>query len=74
MAEKITASVDTDVADSYRSASTSERSKLDALVNLRLRAATESCGSLQQVMREVSRNAQRRGLTPEILKSILDHA
>ena len=72
MAEEITVSVDTDVADSYRSASTSDRRKLDVLVNLRLREATESRRSLQQVMREVSRNAQRRGLTPEMLKSILD--
>ena len=42
MAEQITVSVDTDVADSYRSASISDRRKLDALVNLRLREATES--------------------------------
>ena len=72
MAVQITVSVDADVADSYRSASTSDRRKLDTLVNLRLRDATESQRSLRQVMREVSRNAQRRGLTPEILKSILD--
>ena len=72
VADQITVSVDTDVADSYRSASTSDRRKLDALVNLHLREATESRRSLHQVMREVSRNAQRRGLTPEILKSILD--
>ena len=72
VAEQITVSVDTDVAASYRSASTSDRRKLDVLVNLRLREATESRRSLQQVMREISRNAQRRGLTPETLKSILD--
>ena len=72
MTEQITVSVDTDVADSYRSASTGDRRKLDVLVNLRLREATESKKSLQEVMREVSRNAQRRGLTPGILKSILD--
>ena len=72
MAEHITVSVDNDVADSYRSASFSDRRKLDVLVNLRLREATESRRSLQEVMREVSRHAQRRGLTPEILKSILD--
>lgn len=72
VAEQITVSVDTDVADSYRSASTSDRRKLDVLVNLRLREATESRRSLQQAMREVSQNAQRSGLTPEILKSILD--
>ena len=71
VAEQITVSVDTDVAASYRSASTSDRRKLDVLVNLRLREAMESRRSLQQVMREISRSAQRRGLTPETLKSIL---
>ena len=72
MTALITVLVDADVADNYLSASTSDRRKLDLLVNLRLREATESQGPLQQIMREVSRNARRRGLTPEVLKSILN--
>jgi hypothetical protein len=71
MAERITVSVDSDVAKLYRSASDKERRKLDLLVNLCLRDATESGKSLRDTMLEVSRNAQRRGLTPEILQSIL---
>ena len=72
MAERITVSVDSDVAKLYRSAfSDNERRKLDLLVNLCLRDATESGKSLRDTMLEVSRNAQRRGLTPEILQSIL---
>ncbi len=71
MAEQITVSVDADVANLYRSASDNERRKLDLLVNLRLRDATESAKSLRDIMLEISRNAQRRGLTPEILQSIL---
>ena len=71
MAERITVSVDPDVAKLYRSASDNERRKLDLLVNLCLRDATESGESLRDMMLEVSRNAQRRGLTPEILQSIL---
>jgi hypothetical protein len=71
MAERITVSVDSDVAKLYRSASDKERRKLDLLVNLRLRDATESGKSLRDTMLEISRNAQRRGLTPEILQSIL---
>ena len=71
MPEQITVSVDPDVAKLYRSASDNERRKLDMLVNLRLRDATESGKSLRDTMLEVSRNAQRRGLTPEILQSIL---
>ena len=72
MAEHITVSVDSDVAQFYRSASDNERRKLDLLVNLRLRDATESRNSLRDIMLRVSHNAQWRGLTPEILQSILD--
>ncbi len=72
MTEQITVSVDSDVANLYRSASNNERRKLDLLVNLRLRDATESGKSLRNTMLEISRNAQRRGLTPDILQSILD--
>ena len=72
MADQITVAVDPEVAEVYRSASDGERRKLDLLVNLRLREATESGRSLHAIMREISRDAQRRGLTPEILQSILD--
>jgi hypothetical protein len=72
MTEQITVSVDSDVANRYRSASNKERRKLDLLINLRLRDVTESGKSLRDTMLEISRNAQQRGLTPEILRSILD--
>lgn len=72
MAEQITVSVDPEVAEFYRSASDAERRKLDLLVSLRLRDAAVDGKSLEEVMDEISINAQRRGLTPEILKSILD--
>ena len=72
MADQITVTVDPEVADVYRSASGDERRKLDLLVNLRLREATESGRSLHAILLETSRDAQRRGLTPEILQSILD--
>ena len=71
MTEQITASVDSNVAERYRSASDEERCKLDLLVNLRLHDATTPGKPLRDVMREISRNAQRRGMTPEILQSIL---
>ena len=72
MTEKITVSVDSDVADIYRSASKKERRKLDLLIALRLRDAAESEESLQNIMQEISRNVQRRSLTPDILQAILD--
>lgn len=72
--EQITISVNTDVANAYRIASEEERSKLDLLVNLRLRDATRTKSSLKQIMAEISQNAQERGLTPDILQSILDES
>ena len=49
-----------------------DRGKLDLLVNLRLRDVTVSGTPLRDIMREISRNAQRHSLTPYILQSILD--
>ena len=74
LTEQITVSVDPEVAEIYRSASDEVRRKLEVLVNLRLRDATLSQRALRDVMREVSRNARQRGLTPEILQSILNEA
>lgn len=71
MAEQIIVSVDSDVAKRYRSASDHERRKLDLLVSLCLRDVTTSETSLRDTMLRISRNAQRRGLTPEILQSLL---
>ena len=71
MTDRITVAVDADVAQAYRSISKQDRKKLDLLVNLRLRDATRSSQSLREIMKEISRNAQERGLTPEILRSIL---
>jgi len=72
--EQITIFVNTDVANAYRIASEEERRKLDLLVNLRLRDATRTKSSLKQTMGEISQNAQERGLTPDILQSILDES
>jgi hypothetical protein len=71
-AEAITIQVDPESALVYRSASDEERRKLDLLLSLRLREVTRPGISLEDVMDELSRNAQSRGLTPAILQSILD--
>ena len=68
--DTITIAVDADVAQAYRTVSASDRRKLDLLVNLRLREATRSSQSLREIMQEISRSAQERGLTPEILRSL----
>ena len=70
--DTITVKVDAEVAERYRSASDMERRKMGLLVNLYLRDMMAPGRSLQETMAELSRKAQRRGLTPEILQSILD--
>jgi hypothetical protein len=72
--EQITVSVDSDVATAYRAASQSERQKLDLLVSLHLREVTRSRLSIKEIAADVSKKAQQRGLTPEILKNILDES
>jgi len=70
--EEITIRVDGESARAYRAASETDRRKLDLLMSLRLRDALRPGESLQEVMREMSRKSQDRGLTPEILESILN--
>ena len=71
-AEEITIRVDPQAASVYRSASDDERQRLDMLLSLRLSEATSGGQPLQQLMQDISRRAQKRGLTPEALKSMLD--
>jgi len=70
--EEITIRVDPKAARAYKSASEEDRRKLDLLLSLRLTDATRSPESLRKVMKDMSRKAQERGLTPEILRSALD--
>jgi predicted amino acid racemase len=69
--EEITIRVDPEVARAYRTAPEQERRKLDLLLSLRLQDALRPGGSLKDLMRDISRKAQERGLTPEILETIL---
>ena len=60
------------ISSRYRSGSESDRRKMDLLVHLGLHEVPDDGKSLQETMTEVGHNAQKRGLTPEILQSILD--
>ena len=71
-AESIRISVDPETARFYRTASEQERAKIDLLVRLRLRDVTRRSEALEDVMREVSRNARARGLTGETLWDLLE--
>lgn len=70
--DQITIRVDKEAADAYRAATEEERRKIDSLLNLRLRDATRSQVSIKTYMDEISRRAEERGLTPEILESLLN--
>lgn len=70
--EQITISVPAEAARIYRSVSREEQQKLEALMSLRLMDALDPPQSLEQVMREVSRAAQERGLTSELLQALLE--
>jgi hypothetical protein len=69
--EEITIRVDALVARVYRAASEQDRRRLDMLLSQRALDFLAD-RSLQDVMREISRKALMRGMTPEILASILD--
>jgi len=70
--QTITISLDPETARAYNSASPAEKRKMQALLSLWLRElAVSESRSLQQVLDEVGCKARDRGLTPEILESIL---
>ena len=69
--EEITIHVAPAAAQAYRQATEQDRKKLDILLSLRLQDALPPSGSLSDFMGEISRGAQERGLTPEILDAIL---
>jgi hypothetical protein len=71
----ITIPLDPETARAYDSAAPEEKRKMEALLSLWLRElAAGDYPSLQQVLDEVGRKAKARGLTPEILDSILKGA
>lgn len=68
----ITIPIDPETARAYDSAAPEEKRKIQALLSLWLRElATGDYPPLQQVLDDVGRKAKARGLTPEILDSIL---
>lgn len=65
--------VEPDIADAYNSASQQDQKKIQLLMGLWLRElTTQPSMSLTEVMDMISDRAQARGLTPEILESILN--
>ena len=68
----ITIEVDSNAAKIYAAATPEEQWKMQVLLSLRLRDLTiKPRRSLREVMDEIGAEAEARGLTPEILESIL---
>lgn len=70
--ETITLEIDSEAAQAFKAVSANEREKLQVLLGIWLKefARTDSA-SLKTTMDEMSEKARGRGLTPEILESIL---
>jgi hypothetical protein len=68
----ISLEVDADVARAYSSAPPKDRRKLQLLLGLRLRELTaHHARPLKEVMDDIGRQAEARGLSPEILELLL---
>ncbi|MBX9625188.1 MAG: hypothetical protein K2X82_15380 [Gemmataceae bacterium] len=68
----ISLEVDPDTARRYAAAPADEQQKLRLLLLLRLRELTAGpARPLQQVMDDIGRAAEARGLTPEVLEGLL---
>jgi hypothetical protein len=64
--------LDPQTAQAYNAADAEEKRKIQALVGIWVRELTaKDARSLEEIMDEVGQKAQERGLTPEILDSIL---
>lgn len=71
--ETITLKIDSEAARAFKASSVAEQEKIEALLGIWLKEyARADRLSLKETMDEISRKAQSRGLTPEVLKSILE--
>jgi len=70
--ETISITVDADAAQSFCDASPEERRKLELLLRVRLRELTLGrVRPLKEMMDHIGTDAEAKGLTPEILESML---
>jgi hypothetical protein len=67
----ITVHVNSEAARIFETVPEEQRRKFEALLSLKLIQVTREKRTLEEVMDGISQKAQERGLTPEILDSIL---
>ena len=63
--------VDAALAQRFRTASEEEKRKIQALVSLLLGETSSSVERLQKLLDIINENAAQRGLTPDVLDSLL---
>ena len=63
--------LDNETAKIYEKAPQADKKKMQVLLSLWLREFEKPSISLDELMDDISRKAQERGLTPEILDTIL---
>jgi hypothetical protein len=68
----ITVHVNLEAARIFETAPEEQRRKIEALLSLKLTQTIREKRTLEEVMSDISQKAQERGLTPEILESILN--
>lgn len=73
--QRITIPLDPEAAKAYKAAPEEAKKKMQALVSLWLRdLATADPSKLKALMSEISRKARARGLTAQLLESLLKEA
>ncbi len=72
--QEITICVTPEAAHVYQSASVQDRQKLNVLLSLQLSGLRKPARPIEDIMREASEEARKNGLTPEILKELLNEA
>ena len=70
--QPITIRVSPEAARLYNSATAEQQRKLELLLSLKLTEVARAPRPLEEVMDEISRKAQARGLTPENPRSLCD--
>lgn len=70
--QEITIRVAPEAADVYQSSSEEKKRKLDALLSAWLSSAGKPTRSLKEIRHDASEQAQKKGLTPDILSDILN--
>lgn len=68
--QSITIRVSPEAARVYNTATAEQQRKLEVLLSLKLTEVARAPRPLEEIMDEISRKAQARGLTPEILESL----